>query len=141
MTEVEDELGIADDEILLRRVKRDKPDMFKTDSATGLQRPSSAAFIVHDDGISVYRNLILNNLGLIPQTILAPTEIVVSLTATHVRECDGLEVKSDPWPRGIQDDHPEDAAHALIIGWRDLPRNRQKNHQRHLARSCVVLDT
>ena len=57
-----DDPSIAGDEVVLRRVKA-KPSMVVTDSLTGAVRPSSGAFKPDDDGISVYREQLLLDVG------------------------------------------------------------------------------
>lgn len=142
MTEFQDDPDILNDESLLRRVATNNPDMLKTDSVSGIQRPTSAAFSFQKDGLSVYRNKKLKEFHLNPIDILSgPDQIVVSLTVTQVRECNGLGVCDDPWPKGIRDqEHIRNAAHALIVGWQSLSRREQKDHSRYLARNCQIID-
>lgn len=142
MTGLEDDPSIFGEETCLRRVDRNYPNMFKIDSATGIERPTSAAFKYQNDGLSVFREKILvaNDLNY-RDIILKPGQVVASLHVEQIRSCNGLGVCNDPWPKGIPDEnHKRNAAHALVVGWNSLSKLEAKAHQRFLAKNCQILD-
>ncbi len=143
MAEFQDDPDILNCEVLLRRLDTKDPNMFVTDSVTGIRRPSSAAFSFQQDGTSVYRKKKLDDSNLNARDILLhPEQIVLSLTVTQVRDCNGLGVCDNPWPKGISDEqHPRNAAHALIVGWYSLSRSDQRKHKQYLAKSCKIVNT
>ena len=139
----EDDSTIADDEVLYRRIAHyGLGDLVAVDAITGHRRPSSGAFKSDDDGISVYLNGILSEAGLGPHDLVrAPQNAVVALRATAPRQL-SLGVVRDAWPTGTDDDdHPRNAAHALIVGFLGLSGKERRRTQKALAQLCTwVID-
>jgi len=111
--------------------------MIRTDLATGERRPSSGSFKPDEDGVSVYRESKLKEVGLQPAAIIKkPWNLVVGLLVGDVRAISPLGVRDDPWPAGIEEpDHPRNAAHALIVGWDELSTGQRMKRQQALAKS------
>ena len=133
----EDDSSISDDEILYRRIAHyGSGGLVAVDAITGLRRPSSGAFKSDDDGISVYLDGVLSEMGLGPQDLVrAPQNAVVAFQAAVPRQL-SLGVVRDAWPTGTDDDdHPRNAAHALIVGFLRLS-GKERRHQKALAQSC-----
>lgn len=137
-----DDLSILDQEALYRRVFDDGPNMIAIDTVTGVRRPTSGVFQPDRDGVSVYRESKLRDVGLGPQDVkISASNRVVSVRAGEVRALDSLGVVDDPWPRDIPDAcHQRNGAHALIAGWDGLGTGARRRHQRQLARWAVFLD-
>lgn len=129
-----DDANIPDNEALYRRLSDDSPNMVVVDALSGVRRPSSGAFKPDDDGVSVYRESVLQGRGLTAaDVVVRPGNLVVSLPVRAVRAI-SLGVSDDPWPRDIPDpDHPRNAAHALIIGWDGLGKSARRQRQRALS--------
>jgi len=130
-----DDPAIADDDRLYRRLSDSSPNMIAVDVLTGARRPSSGAFKPDDDGVSVYRESLLQRDSLeAVDVVRAPQNLVVALPVGAVRSIRPLGVRDDPWPTGIPDeDHPRNAAHALIKGWNGLSTGERRRRQRALA--------
>ena len=98
MTQPADD-SVDDDETLLRRIPDlGRADFFPLDQATGERRLSSGAFTPDDDGISVYRELLLSRADLGSQAVVRdPLNAVPALPAATVRGVD-LDVVPDPQP-------------------------------------------
>ncbi|MDA8281348.1 MAG: hypothetical protein M0Z63_13195 [Actinomycetota bacterium] len=130
-----DDPAIADDDRLYRRLSDNGPNMIAVDVLTGALRPSSGAFKPDDDGVSVYRESLLQRDSLTPADVVrAPQNLVVALRVGAVRSIRPLGVRDDPWPAGIPDeDHPRNAAHALIKGWDGLTTSERRRRQKALA--------
>lgn len=134
MAEKPDDPAIPDGEILYRRLPNGTPDMVSVDQLTGARRPSTAAFKPDADGISVYRHAVLTHGGLGPNALVrSPLNLVVAIDVGDVRSI-GLGVHDDPWPRDIpEEDHPRNAAHALITGFTGLSQRARRDRQRQLV--------
>lgn len=130
-----DDPAIADDDRLYRRLSDSSPNMIAVDVLTGARRPSSGAFKPDDDGVSVYRESLLQRDSLeAVDVVRAPQNLVVALPVGAVRSIRPLGVRDDPWPTGIpNEDHPRNAAHALIKGWNGLSTGERRRRQRALA--------
>jgi len=129
---------------VLRRVAHSGPSMLTSDKITGVQRPSSAAFAVDHDGISVFSTLALEELGVAPGELLVrPGSLLVSLAVRQVREVSEqeglpeqpLDVLGDPWPPGVEDPEADRyGAHALIDGPQRMGTKPRKRVTTALAR-------
>ena len=99
----EDDTSISDDEILYRRIAHyGSGDLVAVDAITGHRRPSSGAFKSDDDGISVYLNGVLSEMGLSPHDLVrAPQNAVVAFGAAVPRQL-SLGVARDAWPTGTE---------------------------------------
>lgn len=130
-----DDPTIRDDDRLYRRLSDSSPNMIATDALTGVRRPSSGAFKPDDDGVSVYRESLLQRDALTAADVVrSPQNLVVALPVGDVRAISPLGVRDDPWPVGIPDEtHPRNAAHALINGWHGLSTGERRRRQRALA--------
>ena len=128
---------VADDESIYRRIAG-RPSMVTVDTVTGEERPSSGAFLPDEEGVSVYRVTILEELGLTWRDVVK-TQLNrnVELDVHEVRALPPLEVEPDPWPQEIDEpDHARNAAHALITGWAELPWNQRTRLARKLAQAA-----
>lgn len=130
-----DDPSIEDGDRVYRRLSDNGPNMIAVDVLTGTRRPTSGAFKPDDDGVSVYRESLLRRGSLTAVDVVrAPQNLVVAVPVGAVRSIRPLGVRDDPWPTGIPDeDHPRNAAHALIKGWNGLSRGERKTRQRKLA--------
>lgn len=140
MTEPADDPAVADDEALLRRIPDlGSDDFFPVDRATGERRLSSGAFEPDDDGVSVYRSVILAHHSLGPADLVRdPLHAVAEVSAGRVRAVQ-LGVAADPQPPSPTDSHHAvGAAHALIVGFGELSKSQRKRRQRDLARAAVL---
>ena len=140
MTQPADD-SVDDDETLLRRIPDlGRADFFPLDQETGERRLSSGAFTPDDDGISIYRELLLSRADLGPQAVVRdPLNAVAALPAATVRGVD-LDVVPDPQPPTSSDPDPRlGAAHALIVGFPALSRSQRRRRQRDLAASARVV--
>ena len=92
--------------------------MLVTDSITRELKPAKAAFQLDDDGVSVYSQSAMTDLGVEPVDLLKRSQnFVVRLAVDDVRGIDGVDVVGDPWPLDVPEpDHPRNGAHALIKG-------------------------
>jgi hypothetical protein len=87
---------INDDEPLLRRAPN-RPEYIAIDVLTGEARMTMAALKFDPDGISVYRQQVLQTLGLDPADIRTkPDQYVFAFTAEAVREVPGWDVAFTP---------------------------------------------
>lgn len=129
-----DDPAIPDSEVLYRRLSDGGPNMVVVDLETGTRRPSSGAFKPDQDGISVYRHQLLAGAGLGPNALVRdPLNLVVAVDVGEVRSID-LGVRDDPWPTGIpEQEHPRNAAHALITGFEGLGQGARKRRQQALV--------
>lgn len=132
-----DDPSIPDSETLYRRLSRENPNMYAVDEETGERRPTSAAFKPrpNEDGLSVYRDSKLAEVGLDASAVAtAPEHIVFGVSTGEVRSIK-LGVRDDAWPSGVPEpDHPRNGAHALIIGWQGLTRGETGRRARDLTR-------
>ena len=130
-----DDPSIDDDDRLYRRLSDNGPNMIAVDVLTGDRRPTSGAFKPDDDGVSVYRESLLQQASLSAADVVrAPQNLVVALPVGAVRSIRPLGVRDDPWPTRIPDeDHPRNAAHALINGWDGLSTSERRRRQKALA--------
>jgi hypothetical protein len=139
----EDDSSIPDDEILYRRIAHyGSGDLVAVDAITGHRRPSSGAFKSDNDGISIYLDGVLSEAGLGPHDLVrAPQNAAVAFRAAIPRQL-SLGVVRDAWPTGTDDDdHPRNAAHALIVGFLGLSAKERRRRQKALAQSCYwVID-
>lgn len=126
---------VEDDEVLLRRLPDGSAAFVAIDQLTGAIRPASGAFKPDADGVSVYRERILQEWGLSARDLIrAPLNQLVRMLCLEIRGI-GLVVRSDPWPPNSDDPaHHRNAAHALIVGWQGLGKNERLRRQRELAR-------
>lgn len=127
---------VDDSEILYRRLFDGGPNMVTTDVVTGEQRPSSGAFKPDEDGVSVFRQVVLEAAGLGPADVRkAPSNLVASVLTAELRSEEmGLDVVPDPWPQDTDDaDHPRNAAHALVTGFEGLGKNARRRRQQALV--------
>ncbi len=135
---------------MLRRVAHSGPSMLTSDKITGVQRPSSAAFAVDPDGISVFSTLALEELGVAPGELLVrPGSLLVSLAVRQVREVSEqeglpdqpLDVLGDPWPPGVEDPEADrHGAHALIDGCQRMAKGPRKQVVTALARRAAFTE-
>jgi hypothetical protein len=128
------DLDIPDEDVLLRRLSDSGPNMIAWDLETRQPRPSSGAFKPDDDGVSVYRLMVLTEAGLTPDDVVRePLNVVVGLGAGDVRSL-GLGIRNDPWPQDIDEpEHPRNVAHALITGLELLGKKQRIRRQRELT--------
>lgn len=129
---VEDDLA---DDAVLRRISDGGPNMVAVDSITGERSPTSGAFKPDDDGVSVFRERRLADVGLGPNAIVRrEVNLVVRLPVSAVRSIEPLDVKDDPWPCDVDDlENPAYVAHALIVGWEGFGKKQRLSRQRLLA--------
>jgi hypothetical protein len=134
--EIPASLPDLDSDAVLRRIPNSGPDMLRSDLVTGERRPSSGAFKPDEDGISVFREGVLQAVGLGPSAIVRnPQNVVVRLPVSDVRAVDSLDVVDAAWPSYVEDpDNPCYVAHALIVGWEGLGKKRRRSLQQELAR-------
>lgn len=127
--------GVLPDDAVFRRVANDSPSMVVVDVLTGHRRPSTGAFKLDPDGISVYLRSVLSRSGLSASEVaVRPGNLVVELPVAAVVDVPPLTVRADPWPRDIPDaTHPRNAAHALVVGWEGLSRAQRKERQDKLV--------
>jgi hypothetical protein len=132
-----DDPNVPSDEVLYRRLSRENPDQYAVDRETGERWPTSAAFTPkpQEDGLSVYRRMRLEAAGLDASAVAIRAEhIVFGMDTGDVRAIK-LGVRDDAWPTGIFDqEHPRNAAHALIVGWEGMTRGEIKRRARALAK-------
>lgn len=143
-------MPLVDEDQVFRRVAHSGPQMLTSDKITGVQRPSSAAFVVDPDGISVFSTLALDELGVAPaQLLVRPGNLLVSLTVQQVRrvsEQEGvpdqpLDVLGDPWPPDVEDPKADrHGAHALIDGPQRMGTKPRKRVTTALARLAAFTD-
>ncbi len=131
-----DDPAIADADSVYRRLSDSRPPMLVIDFVTHERRPSSAAFRVDSDGVSVYRRSKLDAAGLTAADLVRlPQNVVVSLVVGEIRSLAKLGIRDDPWPPDSDDPgHPRNGAHALIVGWNGLSRSQRRERQKTLAR-------
>lgn len=127
--------AVTDDESIYRRLSSSGPSMICIDSLTGEERPTSGSFMPDDDGVSVYRLVTLEALGLTWRDVVKTRwNRVVELEVSGVRAITPLDVLSDSWPHGVDEPaHPRNAAHALITGWAGLSKNERHRRAQGLA--------
>jgi hypothetical protein len=96
-----------------------------------------AALSWDDDGISCYRERILQEHGLSwADTKREPRNGVFSLVVQHIRD-ELLGVAFDPYPE-TGDGHPRDAAHTLIVDC-GLPKKQNKDARERLAVGAKII--
>jgi hypothetical protein len=134
-----DDPGIPGSELLFRRISRSgDTSMIITDEVSGDRTISSGAFVMDDDGCSVYLASILSSSNLGPEDLaVAPQNVVISLTAKTVRAA-GLGVRLDPWPPE-GGTHPRNAAHGLITNVHGLGSKKARSARRSLAAAAVFV--
>lgn len=104
-----DDPSIPDVEVLYRRVP-DKPDFLVPDLLGDEKRPSRTAFQWDPDGISVYRESLLQSASLDASAVAKiPTHMVFGFCVV-VPRFHGAGVVNDP----VEDDPPAGFAHALV---------------------------
>lgn len=135
-----DDSTISDDEVLYRRIPNVEHASFMVvDEMTGVRRPTSAVFRPDQDGLSVYIKSILDEHGLAERDVQTrPESGVLSLLARDIRD-EKLGVVRDAWPDTAKDDHPRNAAHALIVGFQSLSKSQLKLTRSALVKKCQVL--
>jgi hypothetical protein len=121
--------------VVVHRRLHHQPTMLKVDLATNkVIGPTSAAFHPDSDGLSVYFDQVLRNLGLGPSDVrIDLSQCVAGLTEHAVAEA-GLTIVEDP-----VEEAPEKvgAAHALIQGWTSLTGKAKVRTSRKLASAAV----
>lgn len=124
MPEPIDDVSIADDERLLRRIR---PDDVFVEPETGQRRPSSATFISKSNIISVDLATLTT-----PEKALAnyPRHILVEIDVGTVRSL-GCKMVRDP--------RPENPAHALLYGSGPDGRMTKSQAREIVGRSKWVL--
>ena len=127
---------IIEDDVLLRRIARyGDTNMVIADEATGELRVRSGAFVMNDDGCSVYCQRILEQNDMSALALVRrPQNAVVSVTALAV-DRQGLAARADPNPP-VPEPHPRDVAHALIVRPEALSKNATKRALSNLAKSA-----
>ena len=127
----EDDPAIDDGETALRRLSDSGPSMIAIDIVTGERRPSTGAFRPDEDGVSVYRESVLQTNNLTAADLVrTPQNLVVGVAVGEIRSIASLGIRDDPWPSDFgEPDHPRNVAHALIVGWRGLTKNERKRRQ------------
>jgi hypothetical protein len=88
----------------------------------------------------VYIKSILNEYELVERDVQTrPESGVLSLLVGDVRD-EKLGVVRDPWPKHAGDqDHPRNAAHALIVGFQSLSKSQLRLKQSALVKKCKIL--
>jgi hypothetical protein len=130
-----DDPGIPDTETVYRWLSK-QAGFVVQDRVTGERRVSSGAFAPDDDGLSVYRHLLLEREGLTPVEGLARDtgNVIVSLNVGELRSLE-LGIHDDLNPPGVRDpEHPRHKAHALVVGWEGMTRGKRIKRQRELSR-------
>lgn len=112
------------------------------DAVTHQRRPSSAAFTVDADGISLYAEPILIGAGLSARDIADNPLNAVAAVPVAVFTRLELPIAKDPHPSGTPDpNHPRHAAHCFAQGWTGHTRGALKRLRRDLAEaSDLVVD-
>ena len=128
--------AIPDHDRVLRRLSDSGPNMIAVDVLTGDRRPSSGAFKPDEDGLSVFREAVLDEAQMTAADVaVSPQNLVVALSIAEVRSIAPLDVRDDPWPIDVPDPaHPRYAAHALITGWDGLGKGERLRRQKQLSR-------
>jgi hypothetical protein len=132
-----DDESIGDDEILYRYSPSiPHKNWTVTDQETQQISIALAALSWDDDGISCYRQQILQEHGLDWRDIKRePKNGVFSLVVRDVRS-ERLGVAFDPNPE--DDPHPRRVAHSLIVDC-DLPRKENKTARQNLASKAEII--
>ncbi|BCJ71656.1 hypothetical protein CS0771_12000 [Catellatospora sp. IY07-71] len=119
-----DDPSISDSELLYRRVPV-LPDFFQqADLIDGSKKLSRASFQFDDDGISVYRDVVLKDNDLKADCILTNSrQCIYGLTAADARRA-GVGVIEDV----DREDLPRGLAHALLV-CSDMPPSRSLRRQ------------
>ena len=135
----EDDVTIPSDEVLYRRIASESPNLVTRDRVTGARRPASGAFKPDSDGVSVFRNSLLeiNNLTVKDVYDSGAGELAVSLLVAKVREL-ALGIVADPDPTDAPPD-PVLVAHALVKFPR-LSKNQRLRVQRGLASAATFVE-
>jgi hypothetical protein len=128
-------MGESQTSVIAHRRVHHQPQMLAVDQASNLVKgPSSAAFMPDSDGLSVYLDGRLVELGLGPSNIrTAESQVVAGLSAETITSLD-LWLVADPEKDGPQ---PLGQAHALIKGWEELSGKQRKRTARELASHAV----
>lgn len=133
-----DDPSIGNDE-LLYRYSPSIPHKHWTvvDQETEEVQISIAALSWDDDGISCYRNRILQQHGLTWADVKRePKNGVFSLVVQDIRR-EMLGVAFDPWPEA-DEKHPRDVAHTLIVDC-DMPRKANRAARERIALNARII--
>lgn len=140
----EDDQTILDQDRLLRRIFHASVNnqvRFVVEDAVRHERvPTSAGFAPDEDGLSVYLERLLSEVGSGPEAVVTePMNAVASLLASSLRKC-GLGIVRDPHPPGTPDpEHPRHAAHCLATGWAGRSRNQVHKIRKALAAAATLI--
>jgi hypothetical protein len=128
-------MGESQTRVVAHRRVHQQPQMLAVDQVSNLVKgPSSAAFMPDSDGLSVYLDGRLTELGLAPADIrTADTQVVAGLSDQAITSLD-LQVVADPEEQGPQ---PLGQAHALIQGSDSLSGKQRTRTARTLASLAV----
>ena len=93
-----------------------------------------------EDGVSVFRESVLHRRELSAEVLADRSlgQLIARIRVGTVREGD-MGVRDDPWPPDVPDpSHPKWEAHALIVGFEDLPKKDRLRKQRLLASQATL---
>ena len=129
-----DDVSIADDESLYRRVRGDNINTVFDENLNRL-RPSGAALEIADDGVSVFISSAVADLGLGPAAV-ADGHSDYGVAECQVAACRALDLGVVPDPIDPPA-HVCDPAHALVKG--EGGRNALKKKASKLAKEFVFV--
>lgn len=138
VADYDDDLTIGSSETLYRRIARSNDtNMLIFDEGLDAYRVRSGAFSMDADGCSAYLGSELSRAGIGAADVAkTPQNVVVSVSVRGVRSA-GLGIRRDPWP-GIDDPHPRDVAHALMVNSSRFGRRPLGRALSSLARTAVI---
>lgn len=129
---------LGNDRLFRRISKSGDTNMLLTDEATGNRMVSSGAFVMDEDGCSVYIESLLLAEELGPEALVdEPQNVVISVTVETVIAAD-LGVHPDPLPVG-PGDHRRNAAHGLIKNIKGLTKKPEYRARKALAAAAVFV--
>lgn len=133
---VDDDPTIDDSDVAYRRVRADNVNGRVQD---GVLVATSAAFEDHDDGMSVFLESVLADLGLDWRSVPPGDGYWVARLKVGALRAAGCGVTRDPDP-GDAPPHPCNPAHALVHLPGGLSRNGARRKQREIKELAVVSD-
>lgn len=113
------DLVLEEHENVLRRFNPSRPEHVVWDEGAGLHRLRRSAFYMRSDeiGLSVYRRLILELLGIAIDNIVSiPYVGLAEASTASIHRCSSVwQVRADPWPDGEEAAAPVEEAHGLVV--------------------------
>jgi hypothetical protein len=114
----------------------------KVDEGTGKRHISSGSLIFHDDGMSCYsREALWLNFLCYEAVKGAGPCLIFSISVQACRDV-GFGVVEDPNPSyiSVEDRHPRDMAHTLVVHDDDMPGKQVDKRRSRLAKTARVVD-